>query len=338
MPASTSKILVGRLLLLLAATLVGLLLAEGMVRLAGVAGPPASDSRYDRSVLVATPEPERAHPWVPPGNDPFRLAVIGDSFAAGVSNLQQSAFPAQLERLLNLNADARPVEVLRLARAGTNTQDQRGFLYKSRELGADMILLAVFLNDTEMIGDPELAAWRERIQPRRRVGDANRWLRRSHLATWLYQRYEMARAKREQEAYMHYLFDPEYRGWLRFVNSIEHFREKCAEWEIELAVVIFPPMAALDPEVYPYRFAHERIRAVLRERDIVHFDLLQTFLGKAPQRMAAYPAIDAHPSEIGPPQSCPTVTTGPSMPRTSVSRLRSSIRSASRLDTPVRSE
>ncbi|CAB4992696.1 unannotated protein [freshwater metagenome] len=46
----------------------------------------------------------------------------------------------------------------------------------------------------------------------------------------------------------------------------------------------------------------------------------------------------AHPSEIGPPQSCATVTTGPVMPSSAVSAHRSSTRSARRLGTPVRSE
>ena len=65
-----------------------------------------------------------------------------------------------------------------------------------------------------------------------------------------------------------------------------------------MLAVIFPGMSQLDPEQYPFRFAHERIRAVLEEESIPHLDLLETFLGKSEVRMSAYPGGDAHPSEI----------------------------------------
>lgn len=296
---SVGRAILGNLAALGVGLAVAGLISEGVARWRGVGGPAGLDPAFDREAVYVLPEASRASPYAAGAEDPLKVAVIGDSFTVGQANQWYDAFPARLERLMNLNDGVRPVQVVAYARKGMSTADQRRFLFPAIRDGADLILLAVFLNDTEDAMDPEIHEWKARLRPRVPAGWRLALLKRSRSLSWLYQRWELARCHRAQLEFTAYCFDEAYRGWGRFSDAVARFGSVTRAEGVPLVAVVFPPMAHLAEGVYPYDYAHEKIEAKLAENDIPFLDLRPVFVGRDTQRIAAYPGIDAHPSEIG---------------------------------------
>ncbi len=290
--------IVPRLALLAAGLVVGGIGAEVLVRAIGAARPAALGAMFDRPSVVYHSAPERRHPWIRRKRDALRVAVVGDSFAIGEGNLVDDAFPARLERLLNLNAGTRPVAVAVYARKGTSTEQQRGFLQRALRDGADLVILAIVLNDTETRGDPSLAARREATLPRVPAGWTLALARHSHLFRLAYHKLERARAGRALLAYYRHNFQPDYVGWQRFREALGDIAERCRRRGVPLVAVVFPGMFRLEDGRYPFRYAHERVGEELSEASVPHLDLLDRFLGRSELRLAAQPGLDGHPNEI----------------------------------------
>jgi|GEM_PF-599057 len=291
--------LVGNVAALALGLSIAALVAEGAARVLGVGAPAELDPSFDRESHYLMPERTRAHLYGGGDEEPLKVAIIGDSFTVGQANQWYDAFPARLERLLNLNDGVRPVRVTAYARKGMSTADQRRFLYPAIEEGTDLMILAIFLNDTEDVTDPELDEWKRRMYVRPLEGWKLTLAKRSRAVSWLYQRWEMARCHRAQIEFTAHCFDKAYRGWGRFSDAVARFGKVTRQAEVPLVAVVFPPMAHLDPERYPYDYAHDQIEEELTLREIPFLDLRPTFVGRDTRRMAAYPGIDAHPSEIG---------------------------------------
>ena len=285
-----------RLALVLFGLTLALLLAEGFLRLLGVGRPAELGPTFDRADVLFHPTARQEHPWTRDVEDPFRIAVIGDSFTVGETNHWYDAYPARLERLLNLNDGVRPVEVQSYARKGSATLEQVRLLNESLRRGTDLVIVGIFLNDSEWYADPELVLFRERRMPRIPEGWKGALLRTSRALGWTFHRFELMRCAQERRAYMAHIFDREYEGWRRFERALDLFVRGTDQANVPLVAVIFPTMAAL--ENYPDRAAHIQIAEALAYRGVPTLDLLDTFTGTSDARMAAFPGIDAHPSEI----------------------------------------
>jgi hypothetical protein len=286
-----------RFLTVSALILFGLTLALGglevALRIGGAGAPPVLDPTYDRSPLRFAPDGDRRNPWARNEDDALRVAVIGDSFANGFANQWYDGYPQRLEHLLNLNADARPAQVKAFARNGTSTWDQRQFLDKALDQGADLIILGIFLNDTQTRHDPVIAARSVRIPTGWRLG----LVRSSRALAWIYLRYENVRRNWTFDQHQEYLYSPDNRGFRLFKRAIRLFARTTREREVGLVAVIWPNMFALGSD-YPLAIAHERIAQVLGQARVPYLDLLDEFMDKSPIRMAAFPGVDSHPSEI----------------------------------------
>ena len=286
-------------LALLAASLVfALVAAELVVRASGAARPAELDELFDRPTAIYKPAPARQSPWTLRKRDAWRVAVIGDSFTVGEGNQPDDAYPARLERLLNLNENARPVEVRVYAASGTATEKQRGFLLNALREGARLVVLGIVLNDTETVEDPELKTRRELTLPRVPSGWTLALARRSHAFRLAYHKKEQARAGRALLEYYRRNFDPDYIGWQRFREALAYFAKRCEARDARLVAVVFPGIFELDPARYPFGYAHQRIAEALDEAGIESLDLLDSFLGRSELRLAAQPALDGHPNEI----------------------------------------
>ncbi len=281
--------------------LFGVLLALGLfevvLRLAGVGGPADLDPTYDRPNQGFVPHVDRQHPWSPAEGPLFKVAVIGDSFTTGYSNQWADSYGRRLELLLNLNAGAVPAEVGVFARNGTSTFQQLEFLDLALDWGAELIVLGLFLNDTEDHKDAELDARRQAMLPRVPTGFARRILQGSRALAWLYLRYEDIRRYRVALALQEDMFAPDYPGWKKFRQAIRRFGAVCSERDVRLVAVIWPSMGGLGPG-YPHRIAHEWMARALKRAGIPYLDLLPEFEGKSSLRLAAYPDIDVHPNEV----------------------------------------
>lgn len=289
------KILLQRLGLVLLGLAAAWLLVEAIARFAGLAAPPQLGTNFDRSPALFFSEPERLHPWSSTDGDVFRIAVIGDSFTVGEGVQRDDAYPARLERLLNLNANTTPVEVRTYARSGTSTRVQRRFLRRAVANQPDLIILGVFLNDSETF---KMGRWRRELQPRVPSGWRLRLLQTSRSLAWLYQRLEERRIGRSWMQYMHRLYEPEFAGWKQFNGALKSFANTCRAAEIPLVAIVLPPAGALGPE-YPFEFAHEKIHEALKGQGIPYFDLLDVFRGRSGLRLSVLPGVDGHFNEIG---------------------------------------
>lgn len=283
--------IVGLVLFGLALGLGGL---EVALRLTGAATPDRLDPTYDRSPLRLVPDPGRQNPWVNNEDDFLRVAVIGDSFTNHYANQWHDGYAQRLDYLFNLNEGARPVAVRPFAANGTNTWHQRPYLDSALEWGADLVILGIYLNDADLPRDPVFAARFVRaLQP---------WqiklLERSRALAWIYLRYENARNNASLQDRLEYRFSSDSKGFRRFQRAIRYFERETHLRKVGFVAVIWPNMFALGPR-YPLELAHQRIAEVLEEAKVPYLDLLDEFRDKSVVRMAAYPGVDAHPSEIG---------------------------------------
>lgn len=287
-----------RIALLTAGLVVGGIVAEVVVRVTGAARPAELGELFDRPTVVYERALERRHPWSGETGDILSVAVVGDSFTVGQGNQTDDAYPARLERLLNLNAGSRPAAVKVYAKKGTSTEIQLDYARRALHEGAELVLLGIVLNDTETEDDPSFRTRREAALPRVPSGWTLALARRSHAFRLAYHKKEQARAGRALLAYYRDNFDPGYLGWARFVEALDYIAASCERRRVPLVAVVFPGMFRLDERRYPFRYAHDLIGEALDDRSIRHIDLLDLFLGKSELRLAAQPGLDGHPNEI----------------------------------------
>ena len=254
----------------------------------------------DRSPVFYCQAPDRAHPWSQGANPPLRIAVIGDSFTAGVGVQVDDTYGAKLERLLNLNDGVPPVEVRVFAHSGTSTFQQRKILPEALACHPDIVILGICLNDAEDWTHPlKIQRWRDEWMtpaPSRFQAFCSR---HSRVASFMASRLWALGSSRRCVNYYRHLYDPAGAGILRFQNAIGWFRDECAARQIAFVPVIFPLMSFdFSPGRYPMQFAHEAIHEACRQHAVPCLDLLPAFQGTSSLRMQAVPGIDPHPSEI----------------------------------------
>ncbi len=286
-----------RLALLLGSTLLALLVCELLIRALGYGQPVELGPYFDRPLDYFTADLERRNPWAAGHDDVLKVAVVGDSFTVGESNHQYDAYPARLERLLNLNAGQRPAAVWVWANAGASTRAQLRHVQAIADWEPDVFILGIFLNDTEIQTDEKMRAVREAILPRVPEGWQRAILRRSALLGWMYQRLENRRSAQATIDYYNYIYHPEYGGYQAFVEAIGVFRRMSELVDAEFLPVIFPGLAATG-DAYPLDFVHEAIHDVLDAEGLDYLDLREAFRHTLPVRMSAVPVLDPHPSEI----------------------------------------
>lgn len=260
--------------------------------------PPAAP--FDRSPVYFRVDDERLHPWDHLAEDGRRIAVVGNSFAAGVGVQITDRFASKLEQMLNVNREAVPFRVDVLARSGTSTYQQIELVKAGLELEPELVVLALCLNDTEDWTNPrQLQAWREKMVPRPPSPGWRRFFSVSRLSGWIYNRIQTFRARRGYLDYYRNLYDPSYYGWKRFEASVSIIKDLCRDEGVELLVLIFPLFSdRFEEGRYPFEFAHRAIRELLEREEIEFVDALERFRNTHPMRMTAIPAIDPHPSEI----------------------------------------
>ena len=261
---------------------------------------PTDNPTADRSPVFYHQAPDREHPWSRGASNVLRIAVIGDSFTAGVGVQLDDTYGAKLERLLNLNDGVLPAEVRVIAHAGTSTFQQRNMLLEALANHPDIVMLGICLNDMEDWTHPlKIQRWRDEWMSPAPSKFQAFFLRHSRVASFLASRFWAAGSSRRCVNYYRHLYDPAGAGVLRFKNAIQWFRDECAARQVAFVPVIFPLMSFdFSPGRYPMQFAHEAIRGICRDYGISCLDLLPAFQEDDPERMQAVPGIDPHPDEI----------------------------------------
>ncbi len=239
----------------------------------------------------------RECPWTQGTTNILRVAVIGDSFSTGQGVQPSDTFVARLESLLNLNTNLLPAEVRVWAKGGYSTEMELSFLGETIKWRPHLLILQVYLNDTEDAERwEELKQWRDEMLPRKPSAWVARLLNTTHVGRWIYVKIGHRHSDKATVRYQERTASPDYSGWQKFVAALKVFRESCDREQIKLVVAVFP----LIGEVDRYRFdkIHERIHQVLKQEGIDYLDLLDEFRGKRPERLEVVPKLDGHPNEI----------------------------------------
>jgi lysophospholipase L1-like esterase len=319
-PARAHKMsAVGRLIVAVTGLALGLLIAEGLVRLLDVAPDietmshevfrysdnpkigwepvPPSERRTSERAVNDLGYRDRNHPVAkPPGV--VRIIVIGDSIAYGTRIRDDAAiFPRVLET--ELRRRGLPAEVQNFGVPGYNTQQEvetlvaRGLTYTP-----DVVVLSYCLNDRSLqAGDTPYTMARSAVQ--RKAVDESRtleWLSRSALFRFLYFGvfYTFAGAQTE--------IDRRFGGVLADTvrPSFERLSELSRANNFRVIVAVFPMFRkrkAEDFEGYAFLADHEYVRALSEEHHFDHLDLLETFRACAKEGPVAIDIF--HPNERG---------------------------------------
>lgn len=232
------------------------------------------------------------------GDGVFRLAVVGDSFSFGPYLQFDDTFPKKLERMLNLNASARRVEVVNYGVPRYSTSHEVALVQRAIREQADLVILQVTLNDPE-------------IKPYRPTGllsdEVNRWgqpeltggiYRYWRTAALVMRRVYNFRAAEKYRKYFFDLFDtPE--NFKSFTQALDTIKNLAESAPVPLVSVTFPLFGQPLDESYVFRPLHEKVAAAMKERGIPNLSLIEQYRGIPPERLQVLPGRDFHPNEIG---------------------------------------
>ena len=261
--------------------LVGLLVAEGVLRVSGldpigrVLAAPGAD-RWNAECFELDSElgyryapgdcginalgfPDRE---VVPKKNMTRVLVLGDSISA------DRMYPDFLEQLLTAQR-GEPVDVINTGTPGYSTRNQLGVYQRHAEaLQPDLVLLQFCLND--YIGTPFLF---------RHEGKIVRVIDRKN-AMWERSSWWFARSALYRYFALHADSQEKVAADLseQFPNTESALAELHAALGDRLVVVVFPLIEDLPSWPHGERISHERILGVLQASGIQHIDLTEPFL------------------------------------------------------------
>lgn len=233
----------------------------------------------------------------------FRIAVVGDSFTFAPLMQAEDAFPARLERLLNLNRsgiDSAPeyAAVVNLGRPGFSTSHEVATVRSALSKKPSLVVLEITLNDPQLRRlNEEPPDVQGQFGPYRPTGFirflTEQW-RTLHL---LLSRIHNTQSIRSYINYHEYLFsNPVSRNG--FVNSLDEISALCKEAKVPLAIVLFPLFDFPINESYPFGAIHQMIADNAHRLSVPILDLRSHFQGLDVYRLQLIPGKDTHPNEI----------------------------------------
>jgi lysophospholipase L1-like esterase len=249
----------------------------------------------------------------------YRIAVVGDSVAYGLTVDQQHAFPQQLEVLLNANPPpGRRYEVLNLGVSGYNVGQ---IIERLRVLGIphspDLIIYAYSLNDPQdfSLELQGLSAMhreaREQLRPSRSL---LRWLSHSKVFLLVWRSFQQpwtrpVRPARQSPDYVAVVSGrhAEYFGELHRGESWQRIEDGLAELAALTrsqsapthALVAVLPIHLVGNARYPLSGLHEKIVNAARERGLEALDLAPALMDGGATTSAAHFNDPFHPSALG---------------------------------------
>lgn len=229
----------------------------------------------------------------PPGTK--RIVFIGDSFTEAQGVVESASAVRLVEALLGRHG---PVETWNLGVRGHDFPDLEALVDAALELAPDAVIYGMVLNDGEHDDDlhsrwPRVNDW---IMVRQ---DAPSWLeRRSYLANFVSNRYELMMVSRDTTAWYRALYSDVNRdGWGRTRVALRRMQARCRERGASFGVGLWPLLVGLETGgTYPFEAAHAQIKKGVERIGIPFLDLLPTLRGRDSASLWVH-SSDLHPNE-----------------------------------------
>jgi len=241
----------------------------------------------------------RGPEWSPePAPGTYRIAVAGDSVAAGQGVAVEDAFPARLEALLR--AEGRPVEVANLALAGADARRVMGRLAAAlRRYRFDLHVYAWTSNDIEgpayRASPPDAQRrWRRDLA---RFRDSRSALLRFAWARWmgLRERFFAPPGSRLHDQRANYFDNPA--AWRDFTAELDRLAQLSRDAGVCGHVLVNPALVQLDGR-HPYRAVYAAVAAAARERGLSASRTFEGLVGLDARHLWLSP-VDPHPNVEG---------------------------------------
>ena len=288
--------------LLFSSILLFLVVAEGALRLLGLADPrPTGYAPVNTRRRGMAPTNSRGYrdneraPAKPPGWK--RLLSLGDSFAWGAGIEFDDTYGQRLERQLSRRR-REPWEVVQLALPGMNTVDEASQLHEEGlAYGPDLVLVGYVLNDSEDSEAAEARRAREWAEEKREKREP-RLLERSALFRLVSSRLYATAENRRRIAGYRSMYRRDAPGWVAGQKALKLMGSLCTERGIPLVVVIFPLLANPLDAGYPFGEIHATVSEAASAAGARVIDLRPAYAGLRWDLLVVDGAADEHPNEI----------------------------------------
>ncbi len=279
-----------------------LLLAEGVVRLLGLADPrpsgyaPVSTRRRGMAPTNSRGYRDKERTLAkPPGLK--RLLSLGDSFAWGAGIEFDDTYGQRLERQLGRRRHE-AWEVVQLALPGMNTVDEASQLHEEGlAYSPDLVVVGYVLNDSEDSEAAEARRAREWAEEKREKREP-RFLDRIALFRLVGSRLFATAENRRRIAGYRSMYRPDAPGWVAGRKALKHMADLCTEKGIPFVVVIFPLFANPQGADYPFADIHATVSAAASAAGARVVDLRPAYEGLRWDLLVVDGAADEHPNEI----------------------------------------
>ena len=318
-PSRGSRAL-GRIGLVLGATLVGLLAAEVLARLTWPDPPQSPLERSGKLPILkfwdlmrpnvrginrgafyrSNSQGLRGPEWTEePAPGVFRIAIAGDSTTMGSGVEEADRYSSQLERLLNEDDSDRRYEVLNTGLSGLNIE--HGVRRLERSLAhyrADLFVFGFSPNDIKGEAYEEFEGFEQ-------VKDLWLWAlsqnrSRSYLWRWIsYRIFDFRtranKTKRYQEIRYNYLENPA--AWADFLEGLDRFAALAREHGVCGHVLLHTFLGDLGPD-HPYTAIYLLVEEAALERGLTATRSFLHFQGRRPEPLWVS-VFDPHPNREG---------------------------------------
>ena len=117
---------------------------------------------------------------------------------------------------------------------------------------------------------------------------------RSHALRWVLERVARRQISRQTIEWYNYMYTDN-AGWRKTMRTLDQMHRQSQQNGCEFILVLWPLL--FDLEEYPFRKAHDTIRAYARARGMRFIDLLDLFAGRDEQTYWVHPR-DFHPNHL----------------------------------------
>jgi hypothetical protein len=290
------------LVLLLGSIVFFVIVAEGAVRLLGLADPrpsgyaPVNTKRRGMAPTNSRGYRDEEHALEKkPGVR--RLLSLGDSFAWGAGIEFDDTYAQRLQRRLPRRR-GEPWEVVQLALPGMNTVDEASQLHEEGlTYSPDVVVLGYVLNDSEDAEAAEARRARDWAEEKREKREKH-FLDRSALFRLVATRVWATAENRRRRIGYHTMYRPDAPGWVAGQKALKLMGSLCTERGVPLLVVIFPLFGQPLDASYPFTELHAQVSQAAAAAGAKVVDLFPAYNGKRWDLLVVEGVADEHPNEI----------------------------------------